>query len=170
MTTALEGKNVLLVDDDRDMLDALVTVLKDTGATLKTAADGNTAVELARDFDPDLVVLDAVVLAQLGFTDLAEIILAIVAGITLLPEGGLPLPEFHAGGIVPGLVGAPLIGRLHGGEAVLTQEDFGDLIRKLKGGGRSVIVNVYPREINIHGDVRESLAKLGASWAVEALN
>lgn len=73
MTIALEGKNVLLVDDDRDMIEALVTVLKDTGATLKTVSDGNAAVEAASEFDPDLVVLDAMLPKRSGFLVLEKL-------------------------------------------------------------------------------------------------
>ncbi len=73
MTKSLEGKNILLVDDDREMLDALVTVLSDTGATLKTAADGNAAVETAEEFDPDLVVLDAMLPKRSGFLVLEKL-------------------------------------------------------------------------------------------------
>jgi len=73
VTTALEGKSVLLVDDDREMLDALVTVLKETGATLKTASDGNAAVEVAGTFNPDLVVLDAMLPKRSGFLVLEKL-------------------------------------------------------------------------------------------------
>ncbi len=69
----LEGKSVLLVDDDRDMLEALETVLDDQGATVRTAADGNAAVEVAGEFDPDLVVLDAMLPKRSGFLVLEKL-------------------------------------------------------------------------------------------------
>ena len=70
---ALEGKSILLVDDDRDMLHALVTVLDGTGATIRTAGDGNEAVEVASEFDPDLVVLDAMLPKRSGFLVLEKL-------------------------------------------------------------------------------------------------
>jgi len=73
VTKALDGKNILLVDDDREMLDALVTLLKDSGATLRTAADGNVAVEVAGEFKPDLVVLDAMLPKRSGFLVLEKL-------------------------------------------------------------------------------------------------
>ncbi len=73
MAKTLEGKNVLLVDDDRDMLEALETVLDETGATVRTAADGNAAVEVAGEFDPDLVVLDAMLPKRSGFLVLEKL-------------------------------------------------------------------------------------------------
>ena len=69
----LDGKSILLVDDDRDMIDTLVAVLADTGAELRTAADGNAAVEVAGEFDPDLVVLDAMLPKRSGFLVLEKL-------------------------------------------------------------------------------------------------
>ena len=73
MATALEGKNILLVDDDPDMLTALQTVLDGSGATIETAADGNAAIELAVQFNPDLVVLDAMLPKRSGFLVLEKL-------------------------------------------------------------------------------------------------
>lgn len=73
MDKILEGKNILLVDDDRDMLDALETLLDDSGATIRTAADGNAAVEVAGEFDPDLIVLDAMLPKRSGFLVLEKL-------------------------------------------------------------------------------------------------
>ncbi len=73
MAKTLEGKSILLVDDDRDMLEALETVLDDQGATVRTAADGNAAVEVAGEFDPDLVVLDAMLPKRSGFLVLEKL-------------------------------------------------------------------------------------------------
>ncbi len=73
MTVPFEGKNILLVDDDRDMLDALTTLLSETGATLRTAVDGNAALEAADEFDPDLIVLDAMLPKRSGFLVLEKL-------------------------------------------------------------------------------------------------
>ncbi len=73
MDKILEGKNILLVDDDRDMLDALETLLDDSGATIRTAADGNAAVDVAGEFDPDLIVLDAMLPKRSGFLVLEKL-------------------------------------------------------------------------------------------------
>lgn len=73
MGSALEGKTILLVDDDLDMLAALRAVLDDTGAEIRTAVDGNEAVEVAAEFDPDLVVLDAMLPKRSGFLVLEKL-------------------------------------------------------------------------------------------------
>jgi DNA-binding response OmpR family regulator len=63
----LEGKCVLLVDDDRDILQAMQTSLEDLGPTILTATNGNDAVRQAQDQEPDLVVLDQMLPGRSGF-------------------------------------------------------------------------------------------------------
>lgn len=73
MATALEGKTILIVEDDPDMVTALETVLADTGATIKTAMDGNAALQVARESDPDLILLDAMLPKRSGFLVLEKL-------------------------------------------------------------------------------------------------
>lgn len=73
MASALEGKTVLIVDDDPDMVTALVTIIKETGATIQTAYDGNQAIEMATEHGPDLVVLDAMLPKRSGFLVLEKL-------------------------------------------------------------------------------------------------
>lgn len=69
----LEGKNILIVEDDPDMVTALATVVRETGATIETAMDGNAAIDAAEAFDPDLVVLDAMLPKRSGFLVLEKL-------------------------------------------------------------------------------------------------
>ncbi len=73
VSTEFEGKTILLVDDDPDMLAALKALLADTGASLATAADGNEAINAVAEFDPDLVVLDAMLPKRSGFLVLEKL-------------------------------------------------------------------------------------------------
>ena len=73
MATALDGKSILVVDDDPDMVTALTTVFDGTGATILTAGDGNQAIEKAAEFDPDLVILDAMLPKRSGFLVLEKL-------------------------------------------------------------------------------------------------
>ncbi|MEK6800249.1 MAG: response regulator [Planctomycetota bacterium] len=73
MTTSLEGKSILIVDDDPDMVTALKTVLDGSGAAIETAADGNAAVEAAERLNPDLIVLDAMLPKRSGFLVLEKL-------------------------------------------------------------------------------------------------
>ena len=63
----------MLVDDDPDMVSALKLVFADTGANLKTATDGNAALTAAAEFDPDVVVLDAMLPKRSGFLVLEKL-------------------------------------------------------------------------------------------------
>ncbi len=73
MSTALDGKTILIVEDDPDMVTALETVLADTGATIKTAMDGNAALQVAQESDPDLILLDAMLPKRSGFLVLEKL-------------------------------------------------------------------------------------------------
>ena len=70
---SLVGKTILLVDDDQDMLAALRSVVDVTGAEIKTAVDGNQALDMVNEFDPDLVVLDAMLPKRSGFLVLEKL-------------------------------------------------------------------------------------------------
>ena len=49
---------VLVVDDDPDILDSLVTVLESLPIRLKTAQDGRQCLDLVEEEIPDLLILD----------------------------------------------------------------------------------------------------------------
>ena len=59
ITTSDRGR-VLIVDDDRKILDLLVELLQLEGYEIATALDGSEAFDLAIAFDPDVVVSDVV--------------------------------------------------------------------------------------------------------------
>ncbi len=55
---ALAGRKVLVVDDEEDVRTFLTTVFEDAGATVVTAADGDQALAIAKEEQPDLISLD----------------------------------------------------------------------------------------------------------------
>jgi len=67
MAGDLDGKTVLLVDDDRDILATMSAALTDLGPTILTAEDGNAALVQAERNNPDLVVLDMMLPKRSGF-------------------------------------------------------------------------------------------------------
>lgn len=73
MVSTLDGKNILIVEDDPDMITAISALLKDVDVTIETAVDGNQAVDMAAEFDPDLVVLDAMLPKRSGFLVLEKL-------------------------------------------------------------------------------------------------
>ena len=64
MSQALEGKRVLLVDDDNDILISMQAAFEPTGAIIDTAHDGNRAVELAERISGDSSVAHAMAFCQ----------------------------------------------------------------------------------------------------------
>ena len=73
MSQTLDGKRVLLVDDDGDILTSMQAAFEPTGAVVDTASNGNKAVELAEKNQPDLVVLDMMLPGRSGFLVLEKI-------------------------------------------------------------------------------------------------
>src|ERR1700753_4073306 len=73
MSTPLDGKKILLVDDDNDILTSMQAAFEPTGAVVDTASNGNKAVELVEKNQPDLVVLDMMLPGRSGFLVLEKI-------------------------------------------------------------------------------------------------
>jgi len=54
----LEGRRILIADDEPDFVTFVAAVLEDHGATVIEAYDGDQAMELARKHKPDMMTLD----------------------------------------------------------------------------------------------------------------
>ena len=73
MAGKLEGKKILVVDDDRDIRIAMEMALKDLGPEVTSVGDGNQAVREIEENEPDLVVLDMMLPKRSGFLVLERI-------------------------------------------------------------------------------------------------
>jgi len=60
------SQKILVVDDEADILELLKYNLKKEGYDVKTSLDGIKAVEIARTFQPDLILLDIMMPKQDG--------------------------------------------------------------------------------------------------------
>lgn len=69
----LEGVRVLIVDDDRDVLESIDAAFQAEGALTQVASDGNEAVRLCHQDPPDLVILDMMLPKRSGFLVLEKI-------------------------------------------------------------------------------------------------
>lgn len=67
------NKTILIVDDDPDVLTGIASGLADLGAKIETATDGNSAVTLAEEKNPDLVILDIMLPQKSGFLVLEKL-------------------------------------------------------------------------------------------------
>jgi CheY-like chemotaxis protein len=54
----LEGRTILVTDDEPDFVTFISAVLEDNGATVLKAYDGEEAIEIAKKENPDLITLD----------------------------------------------------------------------------------------------------------------
>ncbi len=73
MADDYSGKTILIVDDDPDVVAGITSGLADLGAKIETATDGNTAVAIAEEKNPDLVILDIMLPQKSGFLVLEKL-------------------------------------------------------------------------------------------------
>lgn len=69
----LSDVRVLVVDDDRDVLESMSVAFAAEGAEVFSAADGNTAVKMCYEHEPDVVILDMMLPGRSGFLALEKI-------------------------------------------------------------------------------------------------
>jgi DNA-binding response OmpR family regulator len=73
MSKALEGKRILLVDDDPDIIASIEAAFEPSGAVIETTGNGNKAVELCEANVPDLMILDMMLPGRSGFLVLEKV-------------------------------------------------------------------------------------------------
>jgi DNA-binding response OmpR family regulator len=61
------GKRILLVDDDAEIVESLRLALESNGYTVLVARDGNQGLALSERENPDLVILDMMMPKRSGF-------------------------------------------------------------------------------------------------------
>ncbi len=69
----LQGRSVLIVDDDEDILSSIELAMRAEGATTSKAIDGSAAVLACQNERPDAVVLDMMLPRASGFVVLEKI-------------------------------------------------------------------------------------------------
>ena len=72
-TTGDEPVRVLVVDDEPDLADMVATTLRFDGCRTATAGDADEAMRIAREFRPDIAILDIMLPGQDGVTLLSRL-------------------------------------------------------------------------------------------------
>jgi DNA-binding response OmpR family regulator len=68
-----QRKRILLVDDDREIVESMQVALEAAGYQIVVARDGNQGLALAEREDPDLVILDMMMPKRSGFLVLEKL-------------------------------------------------------------------------------------------------
>ena len=68
-----DGKRILLVDDDAEIIESLRLALESNGFQVLVARDGNQGLALTEREDPDLVILDMMMPKRSGFLVLEKL-------------------------------------------------------------------------------------------------
>jgi len=74
MAGKFEGKDILIVDDDSDIVAAIIAAIEDFGAEIRTTGNGNTAVDMLEEKTPDLLILDQMLPGRSGFLVMEKIL------------------------------------------------------------------------------------------------
>ncbi len=72
-TSRLQGKKVLIVDDDEDILSSIELAMRAEGATTHTVTDGKAAIVACHGASPDAIVLDMMLPKRSGFLVLEKL-------------------------------------------------------------------------------------------------
>jgi DNA-binding response OmpR family regulator len=72
-STARDRKRILLVDDDREIVESMRVALEAAGYEVRVARDGNQGLAMAEREDPDLVILDMMMPKRSGFLVLEKL-------------------------------------------------------------------------------------------------
>ena len=94
----IQPHRILLVDDNMDAADIAAMLLKQLGQDVMQVYDGRTALDVARDFGPDIIVLD-VNMPGLHGLQVARSIRALpgrVSGCRIIAYTGFGQPEHRA--------------------------------------------------------------------------
>ncbi|KAJ56043.1 chemotaxis protein CheY [Actibacterium mucosum KCTC 23349] len=67
------GRNVLLIEDEPNIIEAIRFILSRDGWDVRTHSDGTTAMDKVQQFAPDVVILDVMLPGRSGFDILREI-------------------------------------------------------------------------------------------------
>lgn len=67
------GKKILIVDDDPDLVDAVMTILKSKRYEVIAAYDGEEGLAKAKTENPDLIVLDVMMPGKDGYVVCKEL-------------------------------------------------------------------------------------------------
>src|SRR5512139_2407905 len=69
-----ESKSVLIIDDDRDYVRAIQSLLESSGYKVRSASNGRDGIQMAKNTPPDLILLDVMMSERTeGFFVLQEL-------------------------------------------------------------------------------------------------
>ncbi|MBP7935081.1 MAG: response regulator [Phycisphaerae bacterium] len=90
---------VLIVDDEEMYRKYLSQILEIEGCTVKTAATGSAAREIARDFAPDVLIIDWLLAEDRRGTEIAQELQSMHPGMRTIMITGYSADEISKSGI-----------------------------------------------------------------------
>ncbi len=121
----MEKKQILVIDDEKDIVEFLTQLLEDNGYEVAAAYDGVQGMEMVVKNRPDLILLDLQMPEETGtglyrklhnkkeYKDIPVIVISGLTGTDALRQPSVPLPpqRFHRGPALGHARRMPLCGR-----------------------------------------------------------
>lgn len=102
----MKNKKILIVDDDKDLLLALRVRLKSRGYATVFATDANSAIKIAADEKPDLILLDLGLPDNNGFVVMEKLnVVSDLASIPVIVVSARPLDVYKDAALLAGAKG-----------------------------------------------------------------
>ncbi len=95
VVTEKQRPKVLVVDDERTVADTLKLILNNAGYDTRTAYSGETAVEMLRDFEPEILITDVIMPGISGIDAAIKVCEALPACKVLLISGNETAALLH---------------------------------------------------------------------------
>ena len=102
-------RKVLLVDDEPDAIEVLEWILTDLGFVVKTATSGEQAVDVAREFQPHILITDHCLQGELSGADVIRRLRRDDASMRAVLTSGLP--REHLEKELRGITGLQVLGK-----------------------------------------------------------
>jgi two-component system alkaline phosphatase synthesis response regulator PhoP len=172
MSVASTAKKILIADDEPDILEIIQYNLQSEGYNVMTAKNGNEAIDLAKKFQPDLIILDIMMPGKNGI-EVCNILRlqpafndTLIIFLTALSDEGTEIKGLETGAddyLTKPISPKVLVSKVNALFRRLTKEDTGILqIGDLKIDREKYIINYQGKDIILARKEFELLALLAS--------
>jgi two-component system alkaline phosphatase synthesis response regulator PhoP len=172
MSVASTAKKILIADDEPDILEIIQYNLQSEGYHVMTARNGNEAIDLAKKFQPDLIILDIMMPGKNGI-EVCNILRlqpafndTLIIFLTALSDEGTEIKGLETGAddyLTKPISPKVLVSKVNALFRRLTKEDTGILqIGDLKIDREKYIINYQGKDIILARKEFELLALLAS--------
>jgi CheY-like chemotaxis protein len=87
---------ILIAEDEGNAREALVAFFQGQGFDVRASADGEQAIEIAREFEPDVLVSDWLLQGECSGVGVARAVAGVMPYVVIILISGYPMAELRA--------------------------------------------------------------------------